>query len=280
MSPIGKVFVVLNLLFSLVILGVLGGILAKSEEFKDKYEAKTVELTTATTNWEQELSDKVAQINGHKNEEARQQEQITALEVTNRNLTSDNESLKVDNQQARDDVSKLQADYQKFSASLNELHAHNQQLITENQSLMNERTGAVDAQRSAEEEKARADARVATLTATVDQLKAQIDELEAVRGDYQAQIEAAVQAGFDIAEVRAAPQIDGVVQNVNHSLGLVVLSVGGDDGVARGTTFEIYDSNTYKGKVVVDDVYPDNCSARILRQNGQISVMDKATTRL
>jgi hypothetical protein len=82
--------------------------------------------------------------------------------------------------------------------------------------------------------------------------------------------------------VRAAPQIDGVVQNVNHELNLVVLSVGGDDGVRRGTTFEIYDENSYKGRVVVDDVYPDNCAARILPeyQRGQISVMDKATTRL
>lgn len=280
MSPIGKVFVVLNLLFSLVILGVLGGILAKSEEFKVKYETKSVEHDTAVESWDQEKSDLVAQIDGHKNDKAAMQERINGLEVTNKNQATDNEGLKVDNQQLRDDVSKLQADYQKFSASLNELHAHNQQLITENQSLMTQRTSAVDAQRSAEEEKARADARVSSLTATVDQLKAQIDELEAMRVDLSSQIEAAVQSGFDIAKVRAAPQIDGVVQNVNHSLGLVVLSVGGDDGVARGTTFEIYDSTTYKGKVVVDDVYPDNCSARILRQNGQISVMDKATTRL
>ena len=84
----------------------------------------------------------------------------------------------------------------------------------------------------------------------------------------------------DVAKVAAAPQIDGVVKHVNRDLNLVVLSVGADDGVKRGTKFEVYANNTYKGQVVVDDVYPDNCAARIVRGADAIAVMDKATTRL
>ena len=37
-----------------------------------------------------------------------------------------------------------------------------------------------------------------------------------------------------------APQIDGVVQSVNPELGLVVLSVGADDGVKVGHEFVVY----------------------------------------
>lgn len=285
MSPIGKIFVVLNLIFSLVILGVLGGILSKSEEYKTKYDSKSAELDTEMENWNQERSDLVVQIEGHKNDKAAMQQRLDDLDVINKNLTNDNDSLKVDNQQLRDDISKLQGDYQKFTASLNELHSHNQQLIAKNEELTAARTAAVDAQRAAQEDSARFEAQVRSLTSTVDQLKTQIADLEGISNELSAQIEAAVQSGFDIASVRAAPQIDAVIQNVNHGLDLVVLSVGADDGVERGTTFIVHADGSYKGKVVVEDVYPDNCSARILRPEGlsmpgDISVMDKATTRL
>ena len=281
MSPIGKLFVVLNLVFSMVILGVLGGILSKSEEFKTKFEESEAALASATENWDQERSDFVAEIDGHKRDKATLQERINNLEVAGNNLKSDNESLTVDNQQLRDDVSKLQADYQKFTASLSEVQTHNQELASANTDLTSKRNDADNARRAAEESAARLEAQVSSLTSQVEQLKAQIDSLAAANGDLEAQIEAAVQLGFDIAQVRAAPQIDGVIQNVNRSLGLVVLSVGADDGVKRGTTFEIYSPGEgYKGKVVVDDVYPDNAAARIVRENGSISVMDRATTRL
>jgi len=281
MSPIGKLFVVLNLIFSMVILGVLGGILSKSEEYKGEFERVSVEMATATDNWDQERSDFVAEIDGHKRDKATLQERINNLDVAGNNLKSDNESLTVDNQQLRDDVSKLQADYQKFTAALGEVQSHNKELASQNTDLTTKRNDADNARRSAEESAARLEAQVSSLSSQVDQMKKQLDAMAASNGDLEAQIEAAVQLGFDIAQVRASPQIDGVIENVNRELGLVVLSVGADDGVKRGTTFEIYaPGEGYKGKVVVDDVYPDNAAARIVRENGSISVMDRATTRL
>ncbi|MBI4882222.1 MAG: hypothetical protein HY812_21550 [Planctomycetes bacterium] len=280
MSPIGKIFVVLNFVFSLVILGVLGGILSKSEEYKQKYEGEKQKFSDEQTKWDEERSNLNSEIQSHKNDKAMMGERINNLTALAESEKREKDSLKTDNEQLRGDISQLQADYQKFTASLNELHAHNQQLITKDEELMNERTAAVDARRAAQEEQARLESQVANLTATIEQLKAQIDELEGVAGDLSSQIEAAVQAGFDIASVRAAPQIDAVVQKVNNELSLVVLSVGADDGVKRGTAFEVFKDGQYKGKVVVDDVFPDNCSARIVRGQGQISENDKATTRL
>lgn len=281
MSPIGKLFIVLNFVFSLVILGVLGGILSKSEEFKVKWEEVTATFTAAEEGWDQERSDLVSQMEGHKRDKAQMQERLNNVEVVKNNLQSDNESLTVDNQQLRDDISKLQADYQKFTASLGEVQNHNRDLVSRNQELMVERTNAVDARDAAQQDSARLQAQVDAMTAQLNQMRADIDQLTAARDDLSAQIEAAVQSGFDVAKVRAAPQIDGVVEHVNRDLGLVVLSVGADDGVTRGVSFEIYrPGEGYLGKVVVDDVYPDNSAARIVRENGRITVQDKATTRL
>lgn len=282
MSPIGKVFVVLNLVFSLVLLGVVGGILAMSDEYKGEYERVDKELKTERQNFEQERTNIAQQLEQAQRQRAIDQEKQNQLQVEINELRSTNERLTVDNQQLRDALTKLQTDYQTFTSTLSELQSHNQQLVARSEELMTERTSAVDAQRAAEEAQARLSAEVSSLQRKIEQMQQQIQTLEAERGDLTSQLDAAISRGFDVASLRPAPEIHGVIQNVNPKLGLVVLSVGGDDGVTRGTRFEVYGGGEYKGQVVVEDVYPDNSAARIVRkaEGRDIVVMDRASTRL
>ncbi len=280
MSPIGKLFVVLNLVFSLVILGVLAGILAKSEEYRTMFDEEVKVHTADNEKADQDRSNLNAEIAGLKTDKIQMQEQIEALRLTNNTMKSENDSLKQDNQQLRNDVTKLQADYQKFTSALVEVQNHNKQLIARNEQLTQERNDAADERRAAVDERTRLEQQVDTLTKQVNAMADDIKGLEGRNGDLTAQIEAAIQSGFDISKVRAQPQIDAVVQSVNSEYGLVVLSVGADDGVTRGTAFEIFSPGAgYKGKVIIDDVYPDNCAGRVVLGSG-IAVMDKATTRL
>ncbi len=282
MSPIGKIFVVLNFVFSLVVLGVIGAILAKSDEYKKKFEGEQTAHTATKKSSAEELDKRDAEIKMVKEDNVKLNTEKGNLTVSLNTASNDLKSAKVDNEQLRGTVEKMQADYGSFTSTLSELKNNNAQLVTKNEELINKANSAVDAQRAAQEDKARADAQVKTLMDTVAQLKSQIEELEGAKSDLSAQLEAAVQAGFDVAKVAASPQIDGVVQSVNPELGLVVLSVGGDDGVKRGTKFEVFSNSQYKGQVVVDDVYPDNSAARIVRQvsGTAITANDKATTRL
>lgn len=282
MSPIGKIFVVLNFVFSLVVLGVVGAILAKSDEFKKKYTDESAAHAATKKSSQEELDKRDAEIKMVKEDNVKLNTEKGNLTVSLNTASNDLKSAKVDNEQLRATVEKMQADYGSFTSTLAELKNNNAQLVSKNEELINKSNSAADAQRAAQEDKARADAQVKTLMDTVAQLKAQIEELEGAKSDLSAQLEAAVQAGFDVAKVAAAPQIDGVVQSVNPELGLVVLSVGADDGVKRGTKFEVFANSQYKGQVVVDDVYPDNSAARIVRQvsGAPISTNDKATTRL
>ena len=282
MSPIGKIFVVLNFVFSLVVLGVVGAILAKSDEFKKKYTDEAAAHSATKKSSQEELDKRDAEIKMVKEDNVKLNTEKGNLTVSLNTASNDLKSAKVDNEQLRATVEKMQADYGSFTSTLAELKNNNAQLVSKNEELINKSNSASDAQRAAQVDKARADAQVKTLMDTVAQLKAQIEELEGAKSDLSAQLEAAVQAGFDVAKVAAAPQIDGVVQSVNSELGLVVLSVGADDGVKRGTKFEVFANSQYKGQVVVDDVYPDNSAARIVRQvsGSPIAANDKATTRL
>lgn len=281
MSSIGKVFVVLNLVFSLVILGVVGAILSQSAKYREMYEKLDSEHKSALAKHEEERTNLQQKIDGHERDKLGMSTKLSNNEVEIRTLTAERDQAKVDLDAAQQNVSKLEGDLRTFTTTQGELQSHNKQLVDSNGEMIQQRNDAVDAQRAAEEDAARARAEVARLTDSIDQLRKQIEALQAETGDLNAQIEAAVQAGFDISKVRAFPKIDGRVQSVNTSLGIVVLSVGRDDGVSRGAEFHIYGAE-YKGKVIVEDVFPDNCSARIVPNSKGLSIqpMDRATTRI
>ena len=80
--------------------------------------------------------------------------------------------------------------------------------------------------------------------------------------------------------VATAPPIDGMVVGVQE--GVVVLSVGKDDGVEVGYEFTIYDGNTFIGKVQVTKVLDDMAGCTILFEESgrKISDGNKASTRL
>ena len=59
-------------------------------------------------------------------------------------------------------------------------------------------------------------------------------------------------------------KIEAKVLASRTSSGLVMLSVGSDDGVERGRVFTIRREGRYVGKVVVERVFPNMCSARVL----------------
>ncbi len=284
MSSIGKIFVVLNLVFSLVVLGVVGAILAKSNEFKGKLDTETASHKSDVDNAAKEkatLSGDIARLQADKRGN---EEKIAGLDAQVKSLEGDKAKLSADIDTLRGDMSKLQADYQKFTSTLAQVTTHNEALTKENGEMREAKHAAEAKQNAAEQDLARANQSIETMKSETEQLKKQIEECEAQKGDLAGQIEAAIQAGFDISKVRAQPAIDAVVQSVNHQLNLVVLSVGSDVGVTKGMKFSIHGGGQFKGEVVVDNVYPDNCSAHILPNvkgtEAGIANNDKATTRL
>jgi vacuolar-type H+-ATPase subunit I/STV1 len=64
--------------------------------------------------------------------------------------------------------------------------------------------------------------------------------------------------------VQPEKPIHAKVLAVDKSVNLVMLSVGSDDGVQRGSTFTVYRKDQYIGKVEVERTFRDMCSARIL----------------
>ena len=90
--------------------------------------------------------------------------------------------------------------------------------------------------------------------------------------------------GVSLDQVMAQPDIAGAVISVKNdpAPGLVAINKGANDGVLRGTTFEIFQGKVYKGQVRVEFVHPTFSSAVIVRttDGSTISQGDNAVTNL
>lgn len=93
-------------------------------------------------------------------------------------------------------------------------------------------------------------------------------------------------AGVPVADLvagtgpAAAPNVHGKVLAVRPEVNLVMLSVGKDNGVTKGLRLTVYRDERYVGKVEVEKVFNDVCSARIIQDwtKGSIKEGDDAAT--
>lgn len=85
---------------------------------------------------------------------------------------------------------------------------------------------------------------------------------------------------FEPAEA-AVLQIDGVVTAVGER-DLIEISLGSDEGLKRGHTLEVFRGNTYLGRVLIRETWPDRAVAQIIPEfrKGIIRKGDRVATKL
>ncbi len=134
------------------------------------------------------------------------------------------------------------------------------------------------------------DAGEAALEARVAALEKGNSELVEALHAVQDQVEELV-ADFKISRIYLShepvgfpPQIDGSVLSLQHvmSLDLIRIDRGSTHGVKRGFIFEIYRGAQYKGRVRVETVEDDRCTAVVLKtyEGRAIRPGDSASTRI
>jgi len=282
MSGIGKVFVVLNLVFSLVIVGAAATYLSHADNWKEQHKDVSDKFASEKEVWEQTESDLTTERDELRNQVGVKQNTIDDLKIQVSDLDSQLKSEQVNGQQLRDDVTGIKASISKVQSTINDLTSRNNELTDSNATLRTQTQDAIDAQRKAEDNLIRVQGDLATCQEQVASLEERVTGLDQEKEHMSNIIEVAKQQGFDITAIEAMPEIAAYVEEVDNDLGFVILSVGSDDKVKKGYKFHVYRGSSYLGDVVVDDVYPDKCAARIeFRVDGaQFNVNDKATTIL
>ena len=282
MSPLAKVFVVVNLVLAVAFFGSSATLFATRVNWRDealrfkadadKALAEMSEKFKAQSGNYQELAHKFATLDANfAAVSAEKEKTVGTLQETKTNLAK--ETLRVDTEVK--EKTQLNSRMQSLEGNNTQLGARVDQLTKE----------AADSK--AAEEKARAEyTRIRVdLDKSNDQLEKSLIELASVSSRLETanmELAAAEKQGFRRGAGGIAPPIDAIVEAVKGDDKLVVLSVGRDQKVEEGYEFTIYRGDRFVGKVRVTKVYENLAGAQILFTNDgeSIQIGDKAATQI
>lgn len=285
MSPIGRIFIVINLVLAVAFLGWASAALSKSANFKAELDeakaAHVVALAAVKADYDSAIQQK---------DTAEKGKQAADLEVNN--LQGQNLTLAATNDAQKTSITNMEARLEGMGTDLKEFDDRNEDLAKlvasksseletandEINTLTRDRDDLQTDKDGLERDLVNANNMIAALERDVQQKVAEISKKDTLIATAQEVF------GADFATLLAMPHINAAVQLVSNEVepGLVSLSVGKAHGVQRGFTFEIFNGGQYKGRVRVINVQEDQCSAVVekLYEGRAIAQGDSAATHI
>jgi hypothetical protein len=279
MNWLGKVFVVLILIMSLIFMGLSMAVYATHKNWR--------EVIEGPNGLRQQLDEARAANEQLKNEHNRLVETLTrekeAAEQQLAKLETERVALADRNVQIQTELDQLRQQQREHIAAV----ASTQAL---NEGLSNEATGLRQQIRNEQQARDAAFAKTLEATEAVHQLTGQYESALERSKQLTRQVSGMTfilrEQGIDPATEPGAvvPTVDGVVSQVRRTAGaqLVEVTIGADDGLKAGNTVEVFRGSKYLGRVEILQTSPDKSVGRVDRrfQQGQIVEGDRVATRL
>ncbi len=279
MNLLGKIFVVLIVVMSLVFMTLALAVYATHKNWKDIVEGPNglkSQLDTTRAELDQKVADYNRLESQLKGEVESAQQQVKKLEAERVALTDRNAGIQAE-------LDQLKAERRDATAAVAATQQNNQRLADEVTKL---RTDIRD------NEQARDQAFATTLKATEDlhQTKGELDSTVERNRQLTSQV-SGLTAVMDANGIDSktppdsvVPTVDGLVSQVRQAAGaqLVEVTIGADDGLKQGNTVEVYRGGRYLGRLEILKTSPDRAVGRVDRrfQQGQIQEGDRVATRL
>ena len=281
MSPVGRVFVVLNLLLAGAFVGFSGTYLQKATDWKKKHD----DLVTSTT---EALGLKDDQIKGLTDDRTQKERQLVASETNLRNektrseeFLAENERLQTKLNSIEGDLAKLQSEYTTIASSIERATQDSAQARQAAIEAGQAKDAAIRAQAVAEADLRDANDQVSQLEASLGERDVQIGELTATVRQKEVLI-AFVNTKAPGLLTLAQPDLSGTVQHVDAAGKLLTVAVTDKpDGIdiKPRYSFAIFPRETYKGEALVTDVEDRFAFCRVTKSAGpSIEVGDQAAT--
>ncbi len=256
MSGTAKAFVVINLVFAVLFVGATASYLAQRnrerEELKKletKYEEETGQLKTQVSRLEQEKTNLTSQVDDLSDAKARLEARASSadkdLDMERKNrLELDARLTALDNH-----YSELKRDYGRLATRNELLSAEVVEAKKTAVAAVAAKEDAIDKMREAQ---MRANAATTRYRETAKQLQGVSKDLARYKASWP-----------DPGGKYTPADVYGKVERVDPKFGIVVISVGEDDGVSAGMEFTVYRDEGYVGKVVVTEVDKELSVARV-----------------
>lgn len=275
MNWLGKVFVVVILIMSLVFMGLSMAVYAThknwktvSDQLKTKLDQANVEKNNLTTDYNKKVED---------------------LEKEKTSAVARVATLESELKDAADNNLKIQAELD----TLNQNQRDHIAAVKSTQDLNTNLTAQVtDLRTRIKNEQQTRDSMFKQALVATEQLHQAAGEYNSTRqrnDDLTKQVAGMTTVmrgkGIDPATDpnSVTPDVEGIVSQIRRTSGgqLVELSIGSDDGLKNGNTVEVARGDRYLGRLEIIETSPDKSVARVDRrfQQGQIQEGDRVATR-
>jgi len=282
MSPIGRIFVIINLALSAAFLGFASNNLATAQKYRGQFDAVSAELASTTTSMQAEIDSITADRDSANQMRASIRNQKETLDAKNTALEQELASATDELNELKSDMGNISSSIGDLSSSLDDMKSQVAQANEARAEAINARRDAENARDAAVAAKESADDRSNGLSADLAQAERDLTSTQRMLGDTETTLAMVVAAtGFDVTRGVGAPQIDGAVLQYRADQKLVHINRGTNDKVKRGYVFSIFSGGVYKGEARVEVVNPDTCTAVVVASTGSaIAQGDLVSTQI
>lgn len=279
---VGKILIVLQLVFSLCFMCFAGAVYTYSAKWKE--EATTAQNLVSTQ--KTQIDDLRRQ---HDQELQSLNDQTTELEGRARAAEADRDQLRTDLENVRATLAEAEKqrdingeNYAVANAEAEARKAESIELRSEVQKLRDTVQNLIGERRDIEDTTLDLRGQVAAARDREIQALAEIGRLNDLLRyhDVDPRQTLVGQVPSEITKVNG--KVLGTRQNASRSAELVHISIGSDDRIAEDMTMVVYRENQYLGEIRITDVYPDSAVGLLIEQtrNGVIERGDDVTTKL
>jgi predicted nucleic acid-binding Zn-ribbon protein len=282
MNLVGKIFVVLIFVMSLVFMSFVVAVYATHTNWKEKVTAPETGLKAqldAAQQRNQELKDQLTKL------ESQIAAETTAKREALAKLETENDELRRERDRLEKELADLQKDQREAVAAM---QATQNSLANLRQEVETLRTNIQKAQQEREQA-------FTTLVKTTDDLHQTANELTVLKNrnvqlSQQLADALAVLRKHDLEPIPGkyedvAPPVEGLVTSATGN-GMLEISIGADDGLQKGHQLQVYrfadDQAKYLGRIEVVKIQPDKAAAKILPafQQGAIQSGDRVASKI
>lgn len=270
MSLLGKIFVVVVTILSLLFLGVQSALFYHSKDWRDAYVKLESHLKVETKKRDDEIATHKGTITQlEKNRETNESE-ITQLKKLNK-ATEDLYTAKSEEfNKGRADLENLQNSHKVVVTSLDGKEKELSESRTRIDQLGQDLAKSLAEKETAEAQVARLIGQKAALEKDLSEVRKEYSDTKQKLLDMQLVMEELERIGVPVGTLvinhKPVPPINGKVGGVKSDVSpaLVLVTVGKDDKVEKGFQFTVYRGAEFIGKVVVEKVNADSAGCRVL----------------
>ena len=284
MSAIGRIFLILNLVLAAVFLGFAANQLSQQTNATQLLTNERAAHEASKKSLGDQISAQTTQINQLKTDNSslrddRDQQKLLA-DRNGQDLAHEKES----NAQLRGELTGIKEALGGYNATIASLNEQKDRLVKEKEDAFTARDAATQDKDKADQARREAEAALSGAKGNIADLEVAVTSSEKLASALDTELKT-VYAATGYPRV-GTPQalVEGAVLGIDSSIkpGLIAINKGSKDQVTRGTVFDIYSGNTYKGRARVEVVREDVCSALMIMTvvNAPITQGDRATTQL